>query len=225
MISTKAEILALLKRSGGDSVGELASALKLAAGTVRQHLTHLQRDSLIVAEQHPGSAGRPHYVFRLTAKGHAAAFPRRSDRLADLLIREIGFLEGYELIGLTSRQKMSLVLHRLAERLADEYAPLLAGWSLQERITFVTEVMHADGGFAEWERTDRGYEIRDFNCLFHRLFDNGEGKVCEWHQTFLTRTLGTDVRVVPCVDSTARCCRFMIEAVPAAVLQPVLALV
>lgn len=223
MISTKAEILALLKRNGGHSVGELAAALKLAPGTVRQHLTHLQRDALISAEQRPGSSGRPHYVFRLTAKAHAAAFPRRSDRLADLLIREIGLLESADLAGLTARGKMSLVLQRLGERLADEYAPLLSGWSLQERITFVTEVMHADGGFAEWEVKEGGYEIRDFNCLFHRLVDDGEGEVCEWHRTFLSRTLGTDVRVFPCVDSTARCCRFMIAAVPATVLQPVAA--
>ena len=29
------------------------------------------------------------YVFRLTARAHAAAFPRRSDRLAELLLKEI----------------------------------------------------------------------------------------------------------------------------------------
>jgi predicted ArsR family transcriptional regulator len=113
------------------------------------------------------------------------------------------------------------VLERLAEHLADEYAPLLANWPLQERITFVTEVMHADGGFAEWEQKQGGYEIRDFNCLFHRLIDDGEDDVCEWHRTFLSRTLGTDVRIVPCADRTERCCRFLIEAVPAGVLHPI----
>ena len=213
MTSTKAEILALLKRNGGHSVSDLAAALHLAAITVRQHLTHLQRDGLVAAEQRSRPSGRPTHVFRLTAKAHAAAFPRRSDRLAELLVREVGFLDAKELEGLSPHQKTYLILQRLAQRLADEYAPLLQGWPLQERIVFVTEVMHADGGFAEWEQTEQGYEIRDFNCLFHRLLDGGEGEVCEWHRSFLSRMLGTDVRVSPCSDGASRCCRYTIQAV------------
>lgn len=213
MTTTKGEILALLKRNGGYSVNELAAALKLAPVTIRQHLTHLERDGLILAEQQAGSSGRPHYVFRLTAKAHAEAFPRHSDRLVELLIREIGFLDGGELEGLTSRQKTCLILQRLAQRLADEYASLLLGRSLQERIVFVTELMYADGGFAEWEETEQGYEIRDFNCLFHSLVDGGEGggEVCEWHRSFLSRMLGTEVRASPCPDGASQCCRYVIE--------------
>lgn len=218
--TTRNEILTLLKRNGGHSVSELAAALNLAPISVRQQLTRLERDGLLITEQRAGPSGRPHYVFRLTAKAHAAAFPRRSDRLVELLIREIGLLEGSELSGLTAREKTCLILERLAQRLADEYAPLLQGWSLQERVSFVTEVMHADGGFAEWGKTPTGYEIRDFNCLFHRLLGReGAGDVCEWHRHFLSRTLGTDVRVVPCADTTSNCCRYMVvEEAPAAVV-------
>src|SRR3990172_2585256 len=114
MISTKSEILALLKRNGRQSVGELAQELKLAPVTIRQHLTHLERDGLVVAERGSDSAGRSRYLFRLTAKAHAAAFPRRSDRLVELLVREIGTLDGRELEGLTPEQKTSLILQRLA---------------------------------------------------------------------------------------------------------------
>lgn len=214
MTSTKAEILALLKRNGGHSVSELAAALELASVTVRQHLTHLEREGLVAADQQARPSGRSRYVFRLTAEAHAAAFPRRSDRLVELLVREIGLLEGRELEGLTPRQRTNLVLQRLAQRLADEYAPLLRAWPLRERVVFVTEVMHADGGFAEWEETEQGYEIRDFNCLFHRLLQGeGEGEVCEWHRSFLCRMLGTEVRLGPCPDGASQCCRYVIDAV------------
>ena len=213
MTTTKVEILALLKRNGGHSVNELAAALKLAPITIRGQLTRLQRDGLLLAEQRSRPTGRPHYVFRLTAKAHAAAFPRRSDRLAELLVREIGSLDGRELAGLGQRQKICLILQRLAQRLADEYAPLLQGWSLQERVVFVTEVMHADGGFAEWEKTKQGYEIRDFNCLFHRLLEGERGgEVCEWHRSFLSRMLGTEVLVSPCPDGAGQCCRYVVRA-------------
>ena len=210
---TKEDILSLLKRNGGHSVNELAASLKLASVTVRQHLTHLERDGLlVVAERRSQSSGRPFLVYRLTPKGHAEGFPYRSDRLVELLLREIGLLTGKDLLGRSPREKTHLVLQRLAERLADEYGPLVQGWPLQERVIFVTEVMLTDGGFAEWEATERGFEIRDFNCLFHRLLD---GDSCEWHRGFLSRMLGQDVRVQPCADATNNCCRYVIE--PAAV--------
>jgi len=222
MVGTKAEILALLKRNGGHSIGELAEALHLAPITVRQHVTHLQRDGLVARDPRPRPGTRARYAFRLTAKAHAAAFPRRSDRLVELLVREIGFLEGEELAGLGSREKTLLIVRRLAQRVAEEYAPLLQGWPLQERVVFVTEVMHADGGFAEWAKTDEGFEIRDFNCLFHRLLEQEtSGDVCEWHRSFLSRVLGADVRVNPCPDATNRCCRYVIELATEPALVPV----
>ncbi|MDZ4278152.1 MAG: ArsR family transcriptional regulator [Dehalococcoidia bacterium] len=215
MSSSRAQILTLLKRNGGRGVSELAGALHLAPVTIRQHLTRLERDGLVRAERASPVSGRPRYLFRLTAKAHAAAFPRRSDRLVELLVREIGALDGRQLIGLSAADKTTLVLQRLADRLADEYVPLLRGWPLQERVVFVTEVMHSDGGFAEWEQTERGYEIRDFNCLFHRLLESGGGEVCEWHQGFLSRMLGAEVRVDPCDNSTPGCCRYTVEPAPA----------
>ncbi len=215
MITTKSEILALLKRNGGHSVAELATDINLAPITIRQHLTHLQRDGLVLAEQQSQASGRPHYIYRLSAKGHAAAFPARSDRLVELLLREIGLLDGRELEGRAPQEKTKLVLERLANRLADEYVPLLEGWPLQERVVFVTEVMHADGGFAEWERTASGYEIRDFNCLFHRLLQD-EGDVCQWHRNFLSRMLGVEVQVSPCPDGSGQCCRYLVDQQSAA---------
>ena len=207
MNDTKGEILALLKRTGGHSVNELASTLALAPITIRQHLTRLERDGLLLSESKTNGTGRPHYVFRLSAKAHAEAFPYRSDRLVELLIKEIGYLDASELQGLSERQRTLLLLKRLAECLANEYAAVIQGWPLQERVVFVTEVMQSDGGFAEWEKTERGFEIRDFNCLFHRLLD---GDVCEWHSTFLKSVLGEYLQVEP-FTTDENCCSYEIE--------------
>jgi predicted ArsR family transcriptional regulator len=208
MTPTKREILAKLKRNGGRTVDELAGSLKLAPITVRQHLTALQRDELVKVERRRGPDGRRRFVFQLTARGHAT-FPRRSDRLAELLLVEVGRLEGCDLDGLAARQKVGLVLQRLAHNLAQEYTPLLQGWRLEERVAFVAEALHADGGFAEWERTEQGYEIRDYNCLFHNLA-NGNGDLCEWHQSFVSQVLGAEVRAVPCPDNGSPCCRYLV---------------
>jgi len=136
----------------------------------------------------------------------------------ELLLREIGLLDVRELEGRAPQERTKLVLERLAHRLADEYVPLLEGWPLQERVVFVTEVMHADGGFAEWERTANGYEIRDFNCLFHRLLQDDD-EVCQWHRNFLARMLGMEVQVSPCPDGSGQCCRYLVEEQSAAPIE------
>jgi predicted ArsR family transcriptional regulator len=208
--STRAEILTYLKRTGSGSVADLALELTLAPITVRQHLVRLERDGLLAAETQPSPGGRPHYVYRLTARAHAAAFPRRTDRIMELLVREIGCLESADLLSKSEIQKVRLVLSRVASRLADEYAPLLSTWSLGERVAFVTEVMHAENGLAEWKSTDDGFEIRDYNCVFHRLIARDDSSDCDWHREFLAKTLGTEVVPVPCSDAVGQCCRFAI---------------
>ena len=211
--SSKHQILTCLKRQGSSTVDGLAQALGLAPVTVRQHLTGLQRDDLVETAIVRRSTGRPHYSYRLSRRGEDT-FPRRYDRLTETLLQEISVMDVGELAGLGPEQRMSLLLRRLSHRLALHYAPQVQNRPLEERVAAATEILHADGGFAEWEQTSGGYEIRDFNCLFHRLLDgDGEGELCEWHRSFLSRMLGTDVRVVPCSDSSTRCCRYLIETV------------
>jgi predicted ArsR family transcriptional regulator len=83
MQSTKEHILSHLKRSGGSTVDALASEFGLARMTVRQHLSGMERDGLVVSREERRRTGRPHMLFSLTAGGEER-FPKRYDRLADL---------------------------------------------------------------------------------------------------------------------------------------------
>ena len=69
MHNTKTEILALLKRSDGATVDDIATSLSLASMTVRQHLTALQRDALIQAQEVRRATGRPHYLYSPERRG------------------------------------------------------------------------------------------------------------------------------------------------------------
>ena len=211
--SSKQEILTSLKRTGGSTVDGLAQAIGLSPVTVRQHLTALQRDSLVEAAVIRRPTGRPHYEYRLTRNGEDS-FPRRYDRLAVSLIEEIAVMDVEQLAGLEASQRMSLLLRRVSHRLALQYAPQVQNRPLEERVAAATEFLHADGGFAEWEKTDRGYEIRDYNCVFSSL-GGGNGAGCEWHLNFLRWLLGTHVRAEP-VEGCANCCRCVVELEPGA---------
>src|SRR3989304_7771705 len=117
MQTSKQQILVLLKRRGSATGEEAAGSLALASMTARQHLVGLERDGLVQSEKVKRATGRPHYVYRLTPKGQEM-FPRRFDILAQLLLDEVASLSPEEISGLAAAEKQSLLICRVADRLA-----------------------------------------------------------------------------------------------------------
>ena len=210
MQTTKSLILALLKRSGGSTVDEVASAVGLARMTVRQHLATLERDNLVQAHEVRRPTGRPHYVYTLTDKGEES-FPRRYDHLAKMLIQEVGALDAQEIRGLTAAEKQKLLLRRLADRMANQYIPQVDGKPLEERVIAVTSILQQEGGFAEWSRREGGYEIADHNCAYRHVAEAND-QLCTWHLQFLSRLLEGEVKCAQYMSQGADCCRFRVDA-------------
>jgi predicted ArsR family transcriptional regulator len=209
MQTTKQQILTLLKRTGSVTVEEAAGALAVASMTARQHLVGLERDGLVRVEKVRRSTGRPHYLYVLTPKGEEM-FPRRYDLLAQILLEEVSDLCAADIEGLSPEQKRSLMVQRSADRLAERYRFQVGGHSLEERVAAVTDVLHLVGGFAEWLRTDDGFEIRDYNCVFSSLVtDTQDG--CPWHVRLLTQLLSWPVRHEHVVEGRVQCCRYLID--------------
>ncbi len=208
MQTTKSQILGLLKRSGGSTVEELASSLSLARMTVRQHLATLERDDLVTAREVRRATGRPHFLYTLTDKGEET-FPKRYDRLADMVIDEVALLESAEIEGLTPTQKKDLLFRKLAHRLAQQYAPRVEGKGLEERVQTVTEILQSESGFAEWRKVKSGFEILDYNCAYRKVAENQE--LCAWHLELLTQLIGGNVRAVSFQSKGGDLCRFVIE--------------
>jgi predicted ArsR family transcriptional regulator len=209
MQNTKSEILVLLKRSGGSTVEELSSALGLARMTVRQHLATLGRDDLVTAREVRRPTGRPHFFYSLTDKGEEG-FPKSYDRLADMILDEVALLEGSEIEGLSGTEKKSVLFRKLARRVAAQYAPRLEGKSLEERVAKVVEILDAESGLVEWSKTDGGYEILNYNCVYRRVAESQE-EVCAWHRELIRLLLAGKARAVEFQSGGADRCRFTIE--------------
>src|SRR3990172_4966770 len=179
MRTTKSEILAHLKRSGGSSVEELATSLELARMTVRQHLATLERDALVSSREVRRATGRPHYVFSLTDRGEEM-FPKRYDRLAGLILEEVSLLDGAEISGLTPAQKRRLLFDRKVGGMHSQYEAKVGGKALKERVEGVAQILDEEGGFAEWRPVNGGFEIADYNCVYRRVVDSHDD-LCDWH--------------------------------------------
>jgi predicted ArsR family transcriptional regulator len=209
MQSTKSQILSLLKRSGGSTVEELASALGLARMTVRQHLATLERDDLVTAHEVRRATGRPHFVYSLSDKGEET-FPKHYDRLADMIIDEVALLESSEVEGLSPAEKKRLLFRKLARRVAEQYAARLEGKPLEERVSKVAEILESEGGFAEWRKVGGGYELLDYNCVYRKVAESHE-EVCAWHRELIRLLVGGKVKAAELQTSGADACRFIVE--------------
>ena len=198
-----------IKRSGGSTVDALATALGLARMTVRQHLTVLERDGMVVSREERRRTGRPHFLFTLSDRGQEL-FPKRYDRLADLALQEVAFLDAEDIAGLNPEQKKRLLLSKMAERVYLQHQTRVQGKSLPERVATVTKILEEEGGLAEWRVEAQQYEIVDYNCVYRRVV-NSHDDLCQWHLTLLSRLLGHDVECTQFQSRGAECCRFVVR--------------
>ena len=82
-------VVEALKRSGEQTVEQLASRLEISASAIRQHLNFLMSQDLVgYVETLPQGRGRPRRLFRLTTRGEEL-FPSRSGDLARPLHSEL----------------------------------------------------------------------------------------------------------------------------------------
>lgn len=209
MQSTKEQILTFLKRTGGGTVDEIARGFGLARMTVRQHLAALERDGLVCSREERRRTGRPHLVFSLSERGQER-FPKRYDRLADLVLHEVEMLDAEEIAGLGPEEKKRLLLRKMADRVYREHEAKVRGKPLSDRVALVAEILREEGGFAEWRVQDRAFEIVDYNCVY-RLVAGSHRDVCDWHVQLLGKLLGKPVECQEFMSRGADLCRFVVR--------------
>jgi predicted ArsR family transcriptional regulator len=210
MQSTKENILAYLKRSGGSTIDGLAKQFGLAKMTIRQHLAALERDNYVVSHEERRKTGRPHLVYRLTDGGEEL-FPRRYERLAELAIQEVAFLDADEIAGLGPSDKKRLLLMKMAERVYRDHEDRVREKPLEDRVQIVTDILREEGGFADWTAKEGAYEIADHNCAYRRVVDT-QPDLCEWHLSLLGRLLGKEVECKQFIREGADACRFLVKS-------------
>ncbi len=214
MQSSKARILAVLKRCGARSVDDLAAALQLAPMTVRQHLTALERDEMVSVAERRNGAGRPRHLYSLTGRGDAV-FPRRYDRFASMLLAELQDLDAAVLVQSEHTDRMGSVLDRLAQREATPHRDRLALLSVPARARAAAAVLHEIGGFAEAVDTPAGIEIRDYNCVYRGLRPQ-DPEPCAWHSRLVPLLMQRPVHELPPGADAGPCCRVLVPCDPPA---------
>src|SRR6266571_9197145 len=123
--STRMEILELLRRRGRSSAETIAGDLGVTANAIRQHLTNLERDGLVVSQPERAARGRPSLLFALTERADAV-FPKRYGQLATMVLQEVQEMGGPE--------ALDEVFSRVAARHAGALQPSLDGLEFDEKL-------------------------------------------------------------------------------------------
>jgi len=201
MQTTRQQILEHLQRHGRATVKEIGQLLRLTSTGIRQHLTVLERDGLVLASEERGRVGRPTLVYTLTEKAESL-FPKSYDELAIALLEEIRADEGSE--------RLYQLLHRVAQRLAKSYWERVEGKSLAQRVEETALILQEQGCLVDWEQRDDDFFLHEFTCPLSKIAKQ-DSSVCTLHLDLVRLLTGADTRLVRSLLRGERACTYRIR--------------
>ena len=114
----------------------LAEAVEINPISVRHHLSNLEKEGLIAADEERHGVGRPRLVYSLTEDG-MERFPTKYLRLTTRLLAQMK----ESMPGPVVAQ----LFNQIAEELANEYSDQIKGMSMEERLELVKEMLAQEG--------------------------------------------------------------------------------
>lgn len=193
MKSTKDRITEYLLKYPRSSINELAEAIGINAISVRHHLTNLESEGLIEAEEERHGVGRPRLVYYLTERG-MESFPTCYLRLTNLLIERLKYI-------LTESQLQNL-FQDIATQLAEEHVKKAQGLPLAQRLPILTELLAEQGFLIDWEKKGEAYIIREMTCPFKQI-SNSHPEICTIDTILISSVLGVDRDKIARLDDAA----------------------
>jgi DeoR family transcriptional regulator, suf operon transcriptional repressor len=203
MKSTKDKILHALLRKPKITINEIAEAVGINAISVRHHLSNLEKEGVIAAEEERHGVGRPRLVYSLTDDG-MERFPTKYLRLTTKLLAQMKeSMPGPVVAKLFSQ---------IAEEMASEYSSQMKGMSMEERLDFVKAMLAQEGFTVEWEKKGKEYQIHEISCPYYQI-GVAHPEVCTVDQTLISKMLALPVNKVQCILSGAAHCTYVVQSV------------
>ncbi len=203
MKSTKDKILQTLLRKPKITINELAEAVGINPISVRHHLTNLQMEGLVLADEERHGVGRPRLVYSLTEDG-MERFPTKYLRLTTRLLTQMK----ESMPGPVVAQ----LFNQIAEDLASEYSSQVQDMSMEERLDFVKEMLAQEGFTVEWEKKGTDYQIHEISCPYYQI-GVAHPEVCTVDQTLISKMLALPASKVQCILDGGAHCTYVVHPV------------
>jgi len=202
MKSTRDRILQTLLRQPRRTINELAEAVSINPISVRHHLTNLQMEGLVSAEEERHGVGRPRLVYALTDDG-MEKFPTRYMRLTTRLLSQMKESMPGPIV--------SKLFSQIADDLASEYSEQMRGLSMEERLDFVKDMLAEEGFTVEWEKKGNEYQIHEISCPYYQI-GVAHPEVCTVDQDLISKMLAVPANKIECILSGGAHCTYVVQA-------------
>ena len=201
MKSTKDKILQTLLRRPKITINELAEVVGINPISVRHHLTNLQMEGLIAADEERHGVGRPRLIYSLTEDG-LEKFPTKYFRLTTRLLNQMKETMPGPVV--------AKLFNQIAEDLASEYSSQIQGLSTEERLDFVKELLAQEGFTVEWEKKGSEYQIHEISCPYYQI-GVAHPEVCTVDQTLISKMLALPANKVQCILDGGTHCTYVVQ--------------
>lgn len=201
MKSTRDRILQTLLRKPRLTIIELAEAVGINPISVRHHISNLQIESLVAAEEERHGVGRPRLVYYLTEDG-LEKFPTRYLRLTTRLLAQMKYKFSQPII--------SEMFRELATTMANEYAGDLKNLKVEERLDMMRELLANEGFVIEWEKKGNQYLIHEITCPYLQVGQK-HPEVCTVDQTLISTMLAVPANKIQCILNGANQCTYLVQ--------------
>lgn len=190
------EFLEQLHRMCGGSVQEICEAVGVTATAVRQRLTRLEGDELVVRETVKSGRGRPRHVYRVSDAGLRHLGENYRD-LALVLWRAIHQVDD-------SAVRASL-LAAVRDEFVHKYGRVNSNGPLENRVQQLQEQLVSQGYDFEFDAESGLPVLRETSCPYQDLATL-DPSICEMESDVFSRILNADVSLTQCcLDGHAHC--------------------
>jgi predicted ArsR family transcriptional regulator len=201
-LSTRDQILRLLRTRGPQTASHLAQALGLTLMGALRQLHALTAEGLVKRGAQRQPKGRPIFLYELTGAGFDR-FPRNYHALANQLLDVVASTGG-------ARKVDSLFAGRM-DQLYAKFAPRMAGKDLAGRVAELAKIQDETGYMATWEKVKGGYLLREQNCAIYRVACRFQ-QACQYEIELFRRLLDANItRLDHQVKGDLQCTYFVRE--------------
>lgn len=201
MKSTREKVLHTLVTNPRSTIVQIADNVGINAISVRHHLTNLQANGFVIAEEERHGVGRPRLVYYLTESGQEN-FPKRYFRLSNHLL--------VQMKKSLSEEDLKNIFKNMADDITSEYEHTLLNMEITERLHLLERIMAEEGYDIRIEKTNRGYEINEVSCPYYQL-GKAHPEICLFDKKLIANILAIPEDAITRVKHGDNHCSFKIR--------------
>lgn len=201
MKSTRERILQTLLNHPQSTITDLAISVDINSISVRHHLTNLQLDGFVKAEEVRHGVGRPRLVYSLTDSG-IEKFPTRYLQLTNLLLTELKQR--------LPEKEIEEIFSKMAQDIASKQSEKFKKLPIEEKFNYFKESMAEQGYSIEIEKVGENYLIKEISCPFFHVGQT-HPEICTMDQTLISSILSIPTEKVKCILDGDNQCVYLIN--------------